>query len=520
MAGMLAAVVLLSACPDGRGPAQGGPRLPEGALPSTTVGLDYEAVFTASGGLPPLRYTLTPPPGFSFYLGEGRLTGQSTEAGDFALTVSVTDANGEEDTRTYPLKVWPFLEVVRATLPPAIAGASYEQVLAAAGGGPPLRWSLTEGSLPTGVSLSDDGVLTGLPQEQGIHPLTLRVQDANGATSEARMELVVLGPDSQSDGGPAPSTFPLSVANWNIEWFGDTQYGPSDETLQLTNAQAVIADAGVDFWGLAEIVDTAHFNALKARLPGYDGFLANDASRVSSGSSQYSSSDQKVGVLFKSDVVQVLRADVVLTNYRYEFGTRPPLRVDLRVKRGDTTVDVTAFVIHMKSATSPTDYARRAVAARQLKAYLDLNLPTQRALVVGDWNDDVDMSIVTGTDPSTGKPYETPYRNFVDDPDNYMFTTQALSQAGVGSTASRNTFLDHQLVTNELWADYVTNSTTVLRPNISQYRYTTSDHYPIISRFNLGQHFGSGIGGTTAQTDDIPGAPPPAPDSRGVEAAP
>ncbi|MBJ6762777.1 endonuclease/exonuclease/phosphatase family protein [Myxococcaceae bacterium JPH2] len=471
MVGMVAILTLLSACSGGRRSTDGGLELPEVELPSTTVGLNYEAFLTATGGAPPLRYFLTPPPGFSFYTAEGRLTGSGTEAGDYSLTVTVRDASGDEDTRTYALKVCPEPEISNATIPSATTGVNYKQTLVATGCAP-LKWSLMEDdTLPSGFSLSQDGVLSGLSQERGTYVLHLQARDPHGVTSEVTKELVVLGPN-----------VPLSVANWNIEWFGDTLHGPSNEPLQLANAQAVIANADVDFWGLVEIVDNSQFNALKALLPGYDGFLANDASRVSSGTYYYGPGDQKEGVLYKSDVVQVLRADVVLTDFLYEFAGRPPLRVDLRVKRGDTTEDVTAIIVHMKAAASPDDYARRVGAANALKSYLDGQPTTQRAIVLGDWNDDVDMSI---TSSSTGQPYDTPYRTFLDDPSRYTFTTQALSQRGVGSTASRNTFIDHQLVTNELWADYMPDSTTVLHPKISQYSSTTSDHYPILSRFNL-----------------------------------
>ncbi|MFP2958900.1 lamin tail domain-containing protein [Myxococcus sp. 1LA] len=526
MAGMLAVLTLLCAC-DGRGSSTG-PTLPAVELSPTTVGLDYEARLTASGGKPPLRYTVTqPPPGFSFYLGEGRLLGPGTEGGDYSLTVTVRDANGAENVRTYALKVYPRPEVTSDALPAATAGDSYEHVLVATGGRPPLEWEVVGGSLPTGISLRPEGILSGQPQGEGTYPVTLRVHDAHGAEAQVQLGLQVLAPGESPDGGPHEGSFPLSVANWNIEWFGDTQNGPTNEQLQLTNAQAVIADAGVDIWGLAEIVSTAHFNELKARLPGYDGFLADDGTRVSSGTSYYGANDQKLGVLFKSDVVEVLRADVVLLNSSYDFGGRPPLRLDLRIRRADgSSVDVTALMLHMKAYTGEPDYARRLSAARALKDYLDLRLPTQRVMVIGDWNDDVDES--TATNPATGGRFESPYHNFVSDTANYLFTTEALSRAGIGSTASRSTFIDHQLISNELRESYIPNSTRVLRPDISGYRNNTSDHYPIISRFNFGQSDtgGPGDGGTQykvfineylPQTHNIPGTSTPDYDRQFVE---
>ncbi len=80
--------------------------LPAIELPCTTVGAPYEVRLTATGGVAPLRYAVKEvPPGFSFYADSGLLTGPATEAGDFTLKVSVTDAEGAQDTRVYALEV-------------------------------------------------------------------------------------------------------------------------------------------------------------------------------------------------------------------------------------------------------------------------------------------------------------------------------------------------------------------------------------------------------------------------------
>ena len=72
----------------------------------------------------------------------------------------------------------------------------------------------------------------------------------------------------------------LDIASWNIEWFGDTSNGPTNEALQLQNARAVIAGADMDIWGVAEIVSLSQWNSLKAQLPGYAGFIAKEPNVV------------------------------------------------------------------------------------------------------------------------------------------------------------------------------------------------------------------------------------------------
>lgn len=487
LAGTVAVLALLCACSEGRGDPTDGPRLPVIELTPTTVGVPYEVSLAAAGGATPLTYVArgSLPPGFSFSSSDAKLTGPGTESGEFSITVSVRDSVGSDDSHTWALKVWPAPVMADGSAPSAVAGSNYSYTFVCSGGRPPLHWSVAEGQLPAGLSLSSDGVLSGTAQGRGLFSFTVRVQDASGATAEAWRGLEVLGTGEQPDGGPPASTLPLSVGNWNIEWFGDTTYGPADEPLQLSNTQAVLADAGVDFWGLGEIVSTAQFNELKARLPGYDGFLADDSTRVSSGTGYYTPTEQKLGVLFKQDVVRVLKAEVVLGSQDFDFAGRPPLRVDLRITRNGSSVDVTALVVHLKALAGTEEYQRRQAAAGWLKSYLDTNLPTQRAMVIGDWNDDVDVS--TTTDPATQQKYDTPFRNFVNDTANYTFVTQAMSLNGVGSTVGRTTFIDHQLVTNELAVNYVANSARVIKPNIPSYSSSTSDHYPVVSQYDFGQ---------------------------------
>jgi endonuclease/exonuclease/phosphatase family metal-dependent hydrolase len=291
---------------------------------------------------------------------------------------------------------------------------------------------------------------------------------------------------STTDGGTTDAgiSFPLEVANWNVEWFGSTLNGPTDETLQLNNVRTVIQEVGADIWGLTELVDVNQFNALKAGLPGYEGFVASDPS-VGSGGTHYAPDEQKVGLLYKSGLVSVKHAEVILGANSGDFAGRPPLRVDLRVTRGGTSLDLVAIVLHMKANGTEADYTLRKAAGVALKQYLDTQLPDSRVIVLGDWNDDVDVSITK--DSQTLNYLDSPYQNFVDAPAAYAFPTRPLSLGNMGSSVGSTNVIDHQLVSNELAVSHVSNSTRVVHPNIASYGDTTSDHYPVVSRFDLAQ---------------------------------
>lgn len=288
----------------------------------------------------------------------------------------------------------------------------------------------------------------------------------------------------------------LDIAAWNIEWFGSTSNGPTNENLQLGNVRDVIAGTDFDIWGLEEVVSTSRFNTLKSQLPGYAGFLANDP-LVTSGSSFYTTSEQKVGILFKTSMATLQSARLILTQNDFEFGTRPPLEVKLRVSVNGATEDIVVIVLHAKAFDDTASWQRRRDASIALKSYLDSTYPTHKVLVVGDFNDDVDTSITAGQ-PS-------PYENFVNDTADYEFLTEPLSLTGQTSTVSYPDVIDHHLGTDDMAAAYIAGTAEIHRVDqfITSYGTTTSDHYPVLTRYDLS--------GTLP-----PPPPPPPPPSDGV----
>ncbi len=305
------------------------------------------------------------------------------------------------------------------------------------------------------------------------------------AFSAAACDSPTAGGRSAPSNGPSPAVVPakgtaatLDVASWNIEWFGSSN-GPTNETLQLSNARDVISGADLDIWGVAEIVGQTQWNSLESQLPGYTGFLASEAT-VTGGAASYGATEQKVGILYRSSIATLLGARIILTANDADFAGRPPLEVKLRVTLNGTTEDVVVIVLHGKAFSDVTSWQKRLNASNALKAYLDASYPTQKVIVVGDWNDDVDTSITSGQ--------LSPYKNFVDDAADYRFPTGALSAAGISSTTSYPDMIDHHLTSNELHATLVPGSTEVYRVDsfIASYDATTSDHFPVLTRYTFG----------------------------------
>ncbi|MDQ5930124.1 MAG: hypothetical protein QG594_1907, partial [Bacteroidota bacterium] len=100
-------------------------------------------------------------------------------------------------------------------------------------------------------------------------------------------------------------------------------------------------------------------------------------------------------------------------------------------------------------------------------------------MILGDFNDDVKASVIT--------PNPSSYEALVNDTNRYNALTLGISQAGAYSFLSSGGFLDHIIISNELTAEYLPNSIAVYDPrtDIANYTNTTSDHGPVIARFEL-----------------------------------
>lgn len=260
----------------------------------------------------------------------------------------------------------------------------------------------------------------------------------------------------------------LDLGTWNLEWFGDPTNGPSNKTTQYNNVKAALTAMNPDMMGFAEISDVVSFSKLIGELKEYEYTW-----------SAFNGS-QRMGLMVRSATFSISNSRDVLTQFNYEFAGRPPLEVILDVKGNKSPVDrIIVFVLHMKAFNDATSYSRRKAGAEKLKAYIDATYSNEYVVVLGDYNDDLDVSI------TSGKP--SPYKNFVDDQTNYKFATMELTLTTDHSTASYSNMIDHILLTNE-WFPYISAGKTkvmYLNKYISGYSSNTSDHYPVYTQLSF-----------------------------------
>ena len=73
--------------------------------------------------------------------------------------------------------------ISNSSLANGIAGVGYSDTLQATGGQTPYTWSVSSGSLPPGLTLSQTGNLTGVPTVNGQFTITILATDATGHTA-------------------------------------------------------------------------------------------------------------------------------------------------------------------------------------------------------------------------------------------------------------------------------------------------------------------------------------------------
>jgi uncharacterized protein (TIGR03437 family) len=148
---------------------------------------------------------------------QGQATGTATWAangitlrnGANRITVTARDTAGNPSSATITV-VFSAPTIVTTSLPNAQLGQSYSSKLAVLGGTPPLTWSAV--STPDGITVSQDGKVTGTPSTAGTFTINLMVQDslqvaASGAvTLRVDSGLVVLSAASLKPGPVAPSS--------------------------------------------------------------------------------------------------------------------------------------------------------------------------------------------------------------------------------------------------------------------------------------------------------------------------
>jgi len=168
------------------------------ALPDGQRGAPYDALLEATGGVAPLAWSVIDgalPEGLSLDASTGEISGTPSAEGTATFTVQAVDSYTPAATATKAFSVavtFEPLTIVTTTLPDGKAGASYSATLETSGGIAPVMWSVSEGSVPDGLSLdAATGEISGAPAAYGVATFTVLATDSDTPANTAAQPLSI-----------------------------------------------------------------------------------------------------------------------------------------------------------------------------------------------------------------------------------------------------------------------------------------------------------------------------------------
>ena len=240
------------------------------ALPNGTVGVAYAPVaMQAQGGTAPYTWTAQGlPVGLSLSLTAGALGGTPTTAGNFTLTITVTDSSTPTpltNSRQFSLTVAPNRPV--ASCPSAAAsatfGTAYTVTCTASGGVPPYVWAAT--GLPANLQIDPNtGRISGTPAALGRYSASVTATDSLGQASVAvpvswaivlPNQAITLNLVSQVQSPTDQPTLNLSLANTAPALLTGTLTLTFTPDASVTNLLAGYINPAVVFWTKGTTLD-------------------------------------------------------------------------------------------------------------------------------------------------------------------------------------------------------------------------------------------------------------------------
>ena len=209
------------------------------------AGISYSYPLVVTGGSAPYTFTVSSgalPTGVSLNSSSGTLSGTpsvTTSGQSFAFTVTTSDASGQTANRTYTATVASStaasLVVASQTIPAPSAGSPYVAAISVSGGTPPYTYTISNGSLPSGLSLSSSsGLVSGTPTyatKGSAYLFTVQVTDSTNLTTSASYPGFV----GTYTTAMSPTSLPAAIPSVNYNGFISSTGGQAPYIYSLTS---------------------------------------------------------------------------------------------------------------------------------------------------------------------------------------------------------------------------------------------------------------------------------------------
>jgi hypothetical protein len=175
----------------------------------------YSLTFSATGGTGNITFSSSGslPPGLTLN-SVGVLSGRPTTANSYTFTVTATDSVGSTDSQSYTVTINPILTIATSSVPDWTIGRAYDQPIATSGGTAPMTFTVSSGKLPTGLTMSTTGLLSGTPTATGGYAFTVVAVDMVGVTASQTYTVTI---------NPSIAITTGTLGNWTANQAGYTQ---------------------------------------------------------------------------------------------------------------------------------------------------------------------------------------------------------------------------------------------------------------------------------------------------------
>ncbi|MDZ4121577.1 MAG: endonuclease/exonuclease/phosphatase family protein [Candidatus Cloacimonadaceae bacterium] len=255
----------------------------------------------------------------------------------------------------------------------------------------------------------------------------------------------------------------FDVATWNLRTF------PVNGNTTLDHLARLIPLLKLELIAFQEINSHSAMIQLDERLADYSSYISE------------ATSSYRLAYLYDNRSITVHDAYPIMMGMQNPF-PRPPYVIHLTWRDEEIYVinnHLKAYGDNIIDETDEWDEERRRIMANQLlDQYIVTNLPNDKVIVLGDFNDEIQEG-----------PESNVFMAFINKPDEYYFTTMPIAQNITYSNASYPTWpshIDHILITNELFDAFEASGRycrTIIIENAmgtwQNYYANVSDHRPV-----------------------------------------
>lgn len=262
----------------------------------------------------------------------------------------------------------------------------------------------------------------------------------------------------------------FEIVTWNIEHF------PKNLSVTVEYAAQIIRGLSAEIYALQEIESNSYFEDLIETLNNNDNENTWSSYRATSASYYVN-----LAYIYKTNIIQISDIYEIYASYDYsrEFPRRP-----LMMEMQWNGTDVYVINNHLKAMGDGyldlgdewDEETRRYDACNLLDEYISQNLPDENVIVLGDMNDEL-----------TDSPSNNVFISFLTDEYNFADMEIAEGSSVYWSYPSWPSHLDHILITNELFDEFILEDSDIQTLSIdvfldggwSEYDSNISDHRPV-----------------------------------------